>query len=128
LDNGKLNVYRTTFSEHGFQPFLSNWDKIANPLLLRLQREVNDDPCNEYLSNLLDEMQAMHGTDNYSAEDIAATVAPALGLELKFGDVEPKMFSMISDFGTALDVTASEIKVETFFPADEFTRQFFASK
>ena len=128
LDNGKLNVYRTTFSEHGFRPFLSNWDKIANPLLLRLQREVNDDPCNEYLSNLLDEMQAMHGTDNYSAEDIAATVAPVLGLELKFGDVELKMFSMISAFGTALDVTASEIKVETFFPANEFTRQFFASK
>ena len=125
FEEGKLNVYRMTFSEYGFRPFISNWSQIANPLLLRLQREVNDDPANEFLSGLLDEMQRLSCTENYSAEDIAATVAPVLSLHMKLGDIELKMFSMISSFGTALDVTASEIKVETFFPADDFTRQFF---
>ena len=34
---------------------------------------------------------------------------------------------MISTFGTALDITADELRVETFFPADDFSTQFFQS-
>lgn len=128
LDDGKLNVYRLTFSEHGFRPFIGNWSEIANPLLLRLQREVNDDPTNTFLARLMEEMQALSGIESYTAADIAATIAPVLSLNVIVGDIELKLFSMISSFGTALDVTASEIKVETFFPADDITQKFFRNK
>lgn len=127
LDDGKLNVYRTTFSDKGLRPFISNWSEIANPLLLRLQREVSDDPQNQFLTQLLEEAQQLAKAESYSAADIAATVAPVMSLHMKIGDIELKMFSMISSFGTALDVTASELKVETFFPADDATRGFFRS-
>ena len=46
-------------------------------------------------------------------------------LEIGMGNVALKVFTMISTFGTALDVTADELRVETFFPADEFSAQFF---
>lgn len=122
---GKLNIYRLTFSEKGFRPFISNWQEIANPLLLRLQREVNSDPDNTFLSALFEEVQQLSGCSEYSSTDIAATLAPVLSLQLKIGDIELKLFSMVSSFGTALDVTAAELKVETFFPADQQTEQFF---
>ncbi|BDX05639.1 helix-turn-helix domain-containing protein [Planctobacterium marinum] len=121
----KLNIYRLTFSEKGFRPFISNWQEIANPLLLRLQREVNGDPDNRFLSTLFDEVQTLSGCSEYSSTDIAATLAPVLSLQLQIGDIELKLFSMVSSFGTALDVTAAELKVETFFPGDEQTEQFF---
>lgn len=125
LDDGKLNIYRLTFNEKGLRPFITNWDEIANPLLLRLQREVSDDPQNTFLTDLLDEAQRLAKTQSYSADDISATIAPLMSLNMKINGVELKMFSMISSFGTALDVTASELKVETFFPADDATKAFF---
>ena len=52
-------------------------------------------------------------------------LAPILPMELNAGGITLKVFSMISTFGTALDITAEELKIETFFPADEFTENFF---
>lgn len=52
-------------------------------------------------------------------------IAPILPMHMTVADVTLKTFSMISSFGTAQDITAEEIKVETFFPADAFTRVFF---
>ena len=128
LHEGKLNIYRLTFSEKGLRPFISNWSEIANPLLLRLQREVSDDPQNAFLTALLEEVQALAGAHSFSADDIAATVAPVMSLNMRLGEHELKMFSMISSFGTALDVTASELKVETFFPANHATKAFFTGE
>ena len=52
-------------------------------------------------------------------------LAPVLPMEISAGGVTLKVFSMISTFGTALDITAEELKIETFFPADELTKNFF---
>lgn len=48
-----------------------------------------------------------------------------LPLELGSSDTVLKLFTMLSTFGTALDITADELRVETFFPADDYTAQFF---
>ena len=125
LDNGNVNIYRLTFSPKGIRPLVTNWPEVASQLLLRLQREVIEDAGNEFLANLFDEVQTMAGTKPLKADDIATTVAPVASFNMKAGDIELNMFSMISSFGTALDVTASELKVETFFPGDERTRQYF---
>ncbi len=127
FDQDRLNIYRLTFNPKGLRPFITNWSEIANPLLLRLQREVSDDPQNTFLAELLEEAQALANTGDFTAADISATVAPVMSLNLKIHNTELKMFSMISSFGTALDVTASELKVETFFPADDATKSFFQS-
>jgi len=125
LDNGIVNIYRLTFSPKGIRPLVTNWPEVATQLLLRLQREVIEDAGNEFLANLFDEVQTMAGTKPLKADDIATNVAPVASFNMKAGDIELNMFSMISSFGTALDVTASELKVETFFPGDERTKQFF---
>jgi|TARA_B100000959_G_scaffold275450_1_gene328853 hypothetical protein len=46
---------------------------------------------------------------------------PILPLILKKDDLELQFFSMISTFRTPLDVTLQEIRIETFFPANNDT-------
>lgn len=120
--SGDKNVYRMTFHEKGFRSLISNWENLSRGLLARLQQEVSADPCNVYLSELYEECQDRAGPFDLCLED---SLAPVLPMELTFGDTKLKTFSMISSFGTAQDVTAEELKVETFYPADDFTRAFF---
>jgi len=123
---GGKNVYRMTFHPDGMKPLISNWKELARTLLQRLQREVNADPDNEPLRDLLREVSEQSGVDlSLGLPDMISPLAPVLPMEMTAGGVTLKVFSMISTFGTALDITAEELKIETFFPADEFTENFF---
>jgi transcriptional regulator with XRE-family HTH domain len=124
--SGNKNVYRLTFHPLGLQPLISNWGEMAKQLLLRLQREVALDPNNDFLSALLNEVIEISGLkDLYGAIDSCSAIAPIIPMEMTAAGITLKTFSMISSFGTAQDVTASELKVETFFPADDVTKLFF---
>ena len=51
-------------------------------------------------------------------------MAPATEPEpLRDGDKTLSFFTTISVFGTAVDVTLSELSVEAFYPADERTQR-----
>ncbi len=39
-------------------------------------------------------------------------------------EIKLEFFSMVSTFGTPLDVTLQEIRIETFFPANDKTESF----
>jgi hypothetical protein len=44
---------------------------------------------------------------------------------LRVNDVAISMFAVVSTFGTAQDVTADELRIETLFPADAETEALF---
>jgi hypothetical protein len=46
-------------------------------------------------------------------------------LELRKDGVRVSLFTVIATFGTAQDVTADELRIESFFPADEVTEKLF---
>lgn len=124
--SGEKNTYRMTFHPQGLQAFIKNWDDLARHLLHRLQLEVNADPTNEKLNNLLSDVSAMSGVSSDNVHSLNSySTTPVLPMEMGNEHFTLKLFSMISSFGTAMDVTAEELKIETFFPADEFTTQFF---
>lgn len=127
--SGLRNVMRMTFHPHGMQPLLSNWPQVARLLLTRLQREVAADPTDLALKQLLDDICRLPGVpeDWASQAWLQPMPPPILPLEVAMGAHTLKMFSMVSSFGTALDVTADELRVETFLPADDFARDFFLS-
>jgi hypothetical protein len=47
-----------------------------------------------------------------------------VSLRLRVGDAELAFFSTIATFGTAVDVTISELAIESFFPADRATADY----
>ncbi len=124
--SGQHNAMRLTFSPHGMQPLISNWPDVAGMLLSRLQREVAADPDNEGLAQLFNELcQLPSIPERWQNHSLLSTPEPILPMELTLNGATLRTFSMISTFGTALDITADELRVETFFPADEFSGEVF---
>lgn len=130
--SGRRNVMRMSFHPQGMRPLLKNWPQVAALLLKRLQHEVEADPGHGGLRQLLADMTELAGhgvTSSLSGagEGLQPLPPPLFQLEYQAGGAVIKVFSMMSTFGTALDVTADELRVETFFPVDEPARAFFAA-
>ena len=49
-------------------------------------------------------------------------------LRILAGDAELAFFSIVATFGTALDITAAELSIESFFPADTATAAALRSR
>ena len=47
---------------------------------------------------------------------------PMLPLQFVLGELSLSFYSVISSFGTAQDITANELRIETFYPTDDTTR------
>lgn len=116
----KPNLIRLTLHEQGLRPYIRNWKEFSLYFIRSLKLELNSNPYNAGASRLLNEILGYPGiTDT----DLIATdsITPYLSLEMVRQDVELKLFSMVSTFGTPHDVTLQELRIETFFPADEIT-------
>ena len=64
-----------------------------------------------------------------SGGDKAADTAlmPVMPFEMRIGERRISMFAVVATFGTAQDITADELRIETLFPADAQTEALFRS-
>jgi len=116
-----INVMRELFA--GMRPFVANWDEIAPVMLQRVHREAlaNGDPGSRAL---LDAILAMDGIPaEWRVPDLDHEPPVIVPLCLRRGDLELKLFSTVTTLGTPLDITLQELRLETFFPADDATDQ-----
>lgn len=72
------------------------------------------------LAALYEEVTGLPGGDGTGAHDLTAGDI-AVPLQLRAGDAELSFISTLTTFGTAIDVTVSELSIESFFPADRAT-------
>ncbi len=122
---GGRNLMRLTLHPEGLQPLIRNRDQTAGVLLGRLQREARANPADTRLRGLLSELSALPGMPARGpggGPDSAPP--PVLTLKLGLGAVSLELFSMVCTLGTAMDVTAEELRLELFFPGDEATASF----
>ena len=114
--DGPRNVLKLMFHEQGMRPFIRNFADIAPPLLVRTAREALEHPS---VHEVLEEVLRYPGIPaKWRSIDLHASPVPVLCTELAAGGISLRMFSMLSTFGTPQDVTADELRVESFFPAD----------
>jgi hypothetical protein len=59
--------------------------------------------------------------DGSRTPDLANAPAPIVPIHLRRGDLELRLFSALTTLGTPVDVTAQELRIETFFAADDAT-------
>jgi transcriptional regulator with XRE-family HTH domain len=116
-----VNVLRLTLHPEGMAPRIANLAEWRAHLLDRLGRQavVSGDPA---LATLHEELAALPGGDGSHAPDLA-TGDIAVPLRIRHGDGELRFISTYTTFGTAVDVTVSELSIEAFFPADAATAQ-----
>jgi transcriptional regulator with XRE-family HTH domain len=127
---GGRNLMRLTLHPKGLQPLVVDWPGTATALLMRLQAEVQANPANTGLQELLADLRALPGVPatGHPAGTHPTMQVPVLTLKLRQGDATFEFFSMICTFGTALDLTADELRLELLFPGDEITAQFLLSR
>lgn len=125
--SGRQNVLRLSFHPQGLRPLVRNWEQVAPHMLERLQREMVAAPMDEALRALHQDLVAMAGLGKATKPQggTVAPLTPTVNVEMALGDLTLRVFSLLSTFGTAQDVTTDELRIETFFPADEVTATFF---
>jgi transcriptional regulator with XRE-family HTH domain len=116
-----VNCIRLALHPDGLAPRILNLGEWRGHLLHRLggQLQATGDP---QLEVLLDEVRDYPGPVDGNAPD-AAAIMVRLRLAAADGDGELAFFSTVTTFGTAADVTVSELSVEAFFPADADTAE-----
>ncbi len=118
LVTGEINVLRLSLHPEGLAPQVENLSEWRAHLLDRLRRQVDvtGDPV---LIALLAELAAYpHAASARPHADYGGVVVP---LRLKTGDGVLSFFSTTTVFGTPVDVTLSELALESLFPADPET-------
>lgn len=118
------NIIELTFDPNGFKPFIKNWDEVASMLVQRLHRERLE--CNDRHTELLEDILGNSTVpSNWRELDLSYAPSPTLNVQLQINELEITLFSVLSSFGTPIDVTAEEITIEQYFPADDATRKLF---
>lgn len=118
-----VNTMRLALHPNGVAPRIVNLGEYRADLIERLDRaaRLTGDP---ELAALHEEMLGYPGPEAPPhPPTVAAAVAVGLRLAPPPGTDGPELsfFSTITTFGTAVDVTVSELALEAFFPADPAT-------
>jgi transcriptional regulator with XRE-family HTH domain len=116
-----VNVLRLSLHPKGIAPRIVNLAEWRAHLIERLKRqnETFGDPA---LEDLEAELRSYPGGVSQTRIVHNEGTAIAHMLRLSVGDRVLSFISTITVFGTPLDVTLSELAIESFFPADEQTR------
>jgi len=122
---GARNLMRLFFHPAGIRPLVANWAAIAPLLWCRARREA-ETVGGEDMRRVLAGLEQFHDSGTlWAGEDTA--LLPVLPLEIVKDGVRISLFTVIATFGTAQDVTADELRIETLFPADEATESLLRS-
>ncbi len=115
-----INVMRLSFHPQGIAPLTVNLAEWCAHLLERLHRqcEATADPV---LIALYDELKTYPIPARKTPHLVGAENSLAVPFQMRMGDDVLSFISTTMVFGTPLDVTLSELALETFFPADDKT-------
>jgi transcriptional regulator with XRE-family HTH domain len=119
------NLMRLFFHPDGIRPYVSNWQIVA-PLLWHRARREAEALGGQEMKQVLSELDQYQDDETLWSADGAALV-PVLPLEIEKDGIRVSLFTVIATFGTAQDVTADEMRIESLFPADEETERLFRS-
>jgi transcriptional regulator with XRE-family HTH domain len=111
-----VNVLRLSLHPDGLAPHIVNLAEWRGHVLGRLSREVAA-AGDEGLAELLRELTGYPGGTEPAGPDGAVAVP----LRIRLGGRELAFLSTVTTFGTALDITAAELSIEAFLPADADT-------
>jgi len=124
--DGSVNVLKLTLVPDGLRPWLSNWEDVASDLLQWVQREAMGDGPGSEATRLLDELMSLPGIAAAARQpNLERAALPFLPMALRKDGVALNLFTTITTLGTPHDVTVHELRLESFFPADEASRQWF---
>ncbi|GAB1512389.1 helix-turn-helix transcriptional regulator [Actinophytocola sp. KF-1] len=119
-----VSVPRLLLHPDGLAPRIVNLDEWAWHVIDRLHAEAVRNPHDRLqrlaaeLAELVPDRPRQPGPDHLGF---------AVPLRLRTGDGELRLVTTLTHFGTAVDVTIAELRLEAFLPADEATAAFLTA-
>ena len=120
------NSLKLLFAPDGLRNFTKNWIFIEQFLLSRLMNEIIETQNND-LVVLYNKLIAQKSKGKIQTQTIDTSL-PYLELSFQKNELHAELFTMITTLGTALDLTAQELRVELFFPSNEATKKLLQKK
>lgn len=117
------NLMRLFFHPNGIRPLVTNWSAIAPLLWHRARREAEALGGEEMMQVLSELAPYQDDATIWTAEGTA--LVPVLPFNIEKDGLRISLFTVIATFGTAQDVTADELRIESLFPADAATEALF---
>ena len=118
-----LNGPRLAFHPQGLRPFIENWEVVAARIIRRVHREAIDNPSDETMKCFLEELLNYPNVPSrWRMLEFENDPSPFLTINYKWKDSTLRLFSVLTTFGTPQDIALQELRIESFFPADDQTR------
>lgn len=124
LTESAFNLAEATLSESGLLRYVRNRETALPQFLQRLRYEASVRGDTAFLSRIesLARQLALPQPDEQVDYE---PLLPVIPLVLDFKGVQLSLFTVLSTFGTPQDLTTDELRIESFYPADSQTREFF---
>jgi hypothetical protein len=117
-------VLRLSLHPAGLAPLIVNLGEWRMHLLARLRQQIRattDPVLADLLAELLTYPAPAQPARKGHAPEVEAEPAIVVPLQLRLGETVLSLISTTTVFGTPVDITLSELALETFFPADAAT-------
>jgi hypothetical protein len=118
------NVLRVILEPGPVRSRIMNWRELAPALLERARREAVGGVLDLATAELVEELRSRPDVESaLSAPRAVAPPTPVIDVHVEYAATALRFFSVVSTMGTPVDVTAQELRVEAFFPADDATAE-----
>ena len=119
--DAKVNLADALVAPDVLRPHLANWPEVVRYFIRSVEADAAADGTPETAA-LLDRLMAYGGVRAVLKKvptDVGA--APVLPMHFRKGSVSLQLFTTIATLGTPQNVTAQELRVESFFPMNDDT-------
>jgi transcriptional regulator with XRE-family HTH domain len=114
------NVVRLIFGP--LRPYVTNFNEVGPALIRRVYREAVGGAIDPQTEMLLTEVLALPGVPaSWRRPDLTTPLMPMAPVNFARDAIAISYFSMVTTVGTPQDVTAQELRLESFFPVDPVT-------
>jgi transcriptional regulator with XRE-family HTH domain len=116
------NVIRMIFDPRALRPHITNWQAVAESLIVRARREAVGGVPDPDTAALIEEVLAYPDVPpDLRRPRLDAPAVPVIPISFERESIGFRYFSTVTTLGTPQDVTLQELRIECFFPADEAT-------
>lgn len=120
------NILRGLLHPDGYKQYIENWDMLASVMLRRLRAESFAFGKPREAIDLLEELSSYPGIpEDWQHRSDLDWREPMLTVDFAKDDLKFSLFTTLTSLGAPFDITLQEIRIESYYPADDAAKEFF---